>query len=138
MCLHVGVCVAEWLSCLYIIYILRNYQGNLFFMYQSFAVKHLELLTRMAKNLPQKDIMKNFIKEAEAGRGIEFLKSQGSLVRTSILRYGLYAAGVTTALNQIFGINIWKSFATGAIPFDITKRLPELIGDLWEGDWSGL
>ena len=107
--------------------------GSLYYQYSSFALKHAELLEQMAKNLGNKNLVPDFVNAARNGKAVEFLRNQGAPVRTSLLKYILYAAVTSTAFSLI-GINFWEMFFKGFIPNQFTK-IPELLSAIAQSDY---
>ncbi len=106
--------------------------GQLYYQYMTFVLKQGELLGNMASKLPKKNMIPDFVKAMEEGKGVDWLMTYESPERLAFLKYWLYVGVLATALQQT-GFKIWDTFTKGFIPNQL-EALPQLVEGIWEGN----
>ncbi len=91
-------------------YTFLNNFGVLYYQYNSFSLKILEMLLDDLKKIGNKDLPKQFSEALLNGNGAEFLYKQGSAERYALLKVMFYSSLVTAGLSNLFNINVLDLF----------------------------
>ena len=113
--------------------IFRNPVGQLYYQYNTFATKQAELIANMAARTFKKGQVEEFMKAVNDGKGVEYLKKQGSPTRVALLRYILYVSALIAATSTL-GVSIADVFYKGAVPNQV-ENLIRGVYALVTGNW---
>ena len=110
-----------------------NPLGQLYYQYNSFALKLAEGLVDDAKRTFKPGQIEAFIEAVKKGKGAEYLAEQGPPTRLALLKYILYTAVLITAFSG-FGISIADIFWKGAVPNQV-ENVFRGVKELVSGNW---
>jgi hypothetical protein len=113
--------------------IFGNPLGQLYYQYNSFAMKLAEGLIDDAKRTFKKGQVEAFIEAVKKGEGAEYLKRQSPPTRLALIKYILYTGIIITAFSS--GFSLADIFWKGAIPSQVEQGFLGLKS-LVQGKWS--
>ena len=103
---------------------------DLYYQYNTFALKQAELIEGMLRNVDIKNTWKDFVKAKESGKTKEFIADLSQGERAEFMRYIINVF----ILSMILGMSyVWKSAVKGIVPNQMEGALDILQG-LWRGD----